>query len=133
MNCNYNLKIFSAQFLEDVRQVMGIPEWMLSIDSRKTKTLHNGACIQFLLHFRGPIANRIEQDFSKLISTGKLDEPSLAIPGYIQQKRKKTLGHRQCGSRDPNEKNFKYRSSSGTFIHPLQVILIACTLIHHIM
>lgn len=32
---------------------MGIPEWMLSIDGRKTKMLHNGACIQFLLHFKG--------------------------------------------------------------------------------
>lgn len=32
---------------------MGIPEWMLSIDSRKTKILHNGACIQFLIHFKG--------------------------------------------------------------------------------
>ncbi|XP_011064042.1 PREDICTED: uncharacterized protein LOC105151814, partial [Acromyrmex echinatior] len=42
-----------AQFLEDVRKVMGIPEWMLSIDSRKTRILHNGACIQFLLHFKG--------------------------------------------------------------------------------
>lgn len=45
--------IYSAQFLEDVRKVMGIPEWMLSIDGRKTRILHNGACIQFLLHFKG--------------------------------------------------------------------------------
>lgn len=32
---------------------MGIPHWMLSIDNRKTKVLYNGACIQFLLHFKG--------------------------------------------------------------------------------
>lgn len=122
-----------AQFLEDVRKVMGIPEWMLSIDSRKTKTLHNGACIQFLLHFKGkyllrylvwtsyemrliiflfrnfvfsgPIANKLEQDFSKLISIGKLETPSLFIPGYIPTKRKSTLGHRQCGVRDPDDKS----------------------------
>lgn len=117
---------------------MGIPEWMLSIDSRMTKILHNGACIQFLLHFKGedlsrhiqrtrqfsssilwhfnifmifilffsgPIANKLEQDFSKLISTGKLEAPSLDIPGYIPAKRKSTLGHRQCGVRDPNDKS----------------------------
>ncbi|XP_023244895.1 uncharacterized protein LOC106647898 [Copidosoma floridanum] len=46
-------RFVAAQFLEDVRQVMGIPEWMLSIDSRKTKILHNGACVQFLMHFKG--------------------------------------------------------------------------------
>ncbi|XP_044006416.1 uncharacterized protein LOC122851330 isoform X2 [Aphidius gifuensis] len=90
------------QFLEDVRKVMGIPEWMLSVDSRKTKILHNGACIQFLLHFKGPIAGRLEKDFSKLLATGKLDEPSLSITGYISTKRKKTLAYRQCNSRDPN-------------------------------
>lgn len=52
----------------------------------------------------GPIANILEQDFSKLISTGKLEAPSLYIPGYVPTKRKGTLGHRQCGVRDPNDK-----------------------------
>lgn len=84
---------------------MGIPEWMLSVDSRKTKTLHSGSCIQFLLHFKGPIANRLEQDFSKLMSTGKLDEPSLAITGYTETKRKKTISYRQCNSRNPDGKS----------------------------
>lgn len=88
--------------MEDVRKVMGIPEWMLSVDSRKTKILHNGGCIQFLLHFKGPIASRLEKDFSKLLATGKLDEPSLSVTGYISTKRKKTLAYRQCNSRDPN-------------------------------
>ncbi|KZC13221.1 hypothetical protein WN55_05919, partial [Dufourea novaeangliae] len=94
-----------AQFLEDVRKIMGIPEWMLSIDNRKTKILHNGACIQFLLHFKGPIANTLELDFNKLMSTGRLDTPSLFIPGYVPTKRKVTLGYRQCGSRDPNDES----------------------------
>ncbi|XP_039303730.1 uncharacterized protein LOC105197011 isoform X2 [Solenopsis invicta] len=106
-----------AQFLEEVRKVMGIPEWMLSIDSRKTKTLHNGACIQFLLHFKGPIANKLEQDFSRLMSNGKLEAPSLYIPGYIPTKRKSTLGYRQCGVRDLDDKNFNiHRSASISLI-----------------
>lgn len=116
---------FRAKFLADTRKIMGIPEWMLSIDNRETKILHDGGCIQFLLHFKGgsngyaylhtlnnnfysnlgPIASRLEQDFSKLISTGKLEVPSLYIPGYIEKKRKSTLGYRQCGFRDPNDKS----------------------------
>ncbi|XP_011873780.1 PREDICTED: uncharacterized protein LOC105565305 [Vollenhovia emeryi] len=114
-----------AQFLEDVRKVMGIPEWMLSIDSRKTKTLHNDACIQFLLHFRGPIANQLEKDFSRLISIGKLETPSLYIPGYIPTKRKSTLGHRQCGVRDPDDKNFNVRrNESVSLLADIFVILL---------
>lgn len=51
----------SAQFLEDVRNVMGIPEWFLEVDSRKTKLLYNNACVQMLIHFKGPSAARLEQ------------------------------------------------------------------------
>ncbi|XP_025262110.1 uncharacterized protein LOC105249019 [Camponotus floridanus] len=119
-------RFVAAQFLEDVRKVMGIPEWMLSIDSRKTKILHNGACIQFLLHFKGPIVNKLEQDFSRLISIGKLEAPSLDIPGYIPTKRKSTLGHRQCGVRDPNEKNNNiYRGASVSLLPEIFVMIIS--------
>lgn len=92
-----------AQFLEDVRAVMGLPEWMLAIDSRSTKTLHNGACIQMIVHFQGPKAFQIEQDFSKLLATGRLEQPTVFVPGYVNTKRKKTLSYRTCGVRDPNE------------------------------
>lgn len=40
---------------------MGVPEWFLEVDSRKTKMLHDNACIQIVIHFRGPIASRLEQ------------------------------------------------------------------------
>ncbi|KAJ8968153.1 hypothetical protein NQ314_002407, partial [Rhamnusium bicolor] len=94
-----------AQFIDDVRQVMGIPEWFLTVDSRRTKTLHNNACVQLLLHFKGPIANKLEQDFSRLLSIGRLEAPSLYIPGYINEKRKAKISYKQCGARDPNEKS----------------------------
>lgn len=84
---------------------MGIPEWMLTVDSRQTKILHNNACVQILLHFKGPIASKLEQDFSRLISVGRLDSPSLYVPGYIDTKRKSKISYKQCGMRDPNEKS----------------------------
>lgn len=83
---------------------MGIPEWMLTVDSRKVTVLHGGACVQFLLHFKGPIANSLEQDFSRLLSLGRLDAPSLYIPGYINSKRKVKLSYKQCGVTDRNER-----------------------------
>ncbi|XP_034936914.1 uncharacterized protein Rsod [Chelonus insularis] len=128
-------KFVTAQFLEDVRHVMGIPEWMISIDSRKTKILHDGTCIQFFLHFRGPYANKIEQDFNKLITAGKLDEPSISIPGYVAPKRKRTLGHRQCGTRYLNDKNFntKFSRSEANLYLPSFVTLSICIIIHHVI
>ena len=54
---------FRTQFIDDVREVMGLPEWMLTVDSRKTRTLHGGTCIQFLLHFKGKFFSfRIDDD-----------------------------------------------------------------------
>lgn len=101
------MSLFSAQFVDDVREVMGIPEWMMTVDTRKIKILHNDACIQFLMHFKGPIANRLEQDFGRLISIGRLDAPSLYIPGYINPKRKVKIPYKQCGARDPNDRGEK--------------------------
>ncbi|KAJ1522963.1 hypothetical protein ONE63_002100 [Megalurothrips usitatus] len=97
-----------SQFIEDVREVMGVPEWMLTVDSRKTKPLYNGNCIQFLLHFKGPIALQLEQDFSRLMNTGKLASPTLYVPGYtVTTKRKSSVSYKLCGVTDPTEKKAK--------------------------
>ncbi|KAJ6637646.1 hypothetical protein Bhyg_10377 [Pseudolycoriella hygida] len=122
-------KFVVAQFLEDVRHVMGLPKWMLSIDSRKTKTLHNDACIQMIVHFKGAQAHQIEIDFSKLLTKGRLDDPIIRIPGYVNPKRKKTLSYRICSVRDPNEKNKKFilrpstQRSSGCSIKVAGIVL----------
>lgn len=84
--------------------MLGVPEWMLSIDSRKIKLLHNGACVQMLVHFKGAIAHQIELDLSRLIASGKQEAPTLYIPGHDASRRKKTIAYRTCGVRDPNEK-----------------------------
>ncbi|CAH0720985.1 unnamed protein product, partial [Brenthis ino] len=93
-----------GKFLEDVRKVMGVPEWMVGVDSRRTHVLHQGACVQVLLHFTGPEASRLELDFTRLLASGRLESPSISIPGYVNQKRKSTLAYRQCSVTDPNEK-----------------------------
>lgn len=96
-------KFVVSQFLEDVREVMGIPDWFLTIDSRKTTLLHNGACIQLLIHFKGPQANKLEQDFSRLLSTGRLSEPSLYIVGYVPtKKRRSAISYKLCTTRGEN-------------------------------
>ena len=87
---------------------MGIPEWMLDVDARTTKELHGGSCIQMVIHFKGPIAHRLELDMSRLIAAGRLDAPSLYIPGYVNTKRKATISYRTCGVRDANEKRKFY-------------------------
>lgn len=91
--------------MEDVRHVMGVPEWMLSVDSRKITILHGGACIQMLIHFKGALAHQMELDLSRLIAGGRLETATLNIVGYAMPKRKTNLAYRVCGVRDPNEKN----------------------------
>ncbi|KAL3268164.1 hypothetical protein HHI36_007291 [Cryptolaemus montrouzieri] len=99
-----------AQFIDDIRDVMGIPEWFITVDSRKTKILHNNACVQLLLHFKGPLANKIEQDFNRLLLVGKLEAPTLYVPGYINEKRKTKISYQQCGVRDPNDEKKSKKS-----------------------
>lgn len=100
-----------TQFLEDVRHVMGLPEWMLAVDSRKTKLIHNGACMQMIIHFMGPKAHQIEIDLTRLLTTGRLDAPSVSTPGFDDPKRKKTLAYKTCSVEDPNEKMTKSKKN----------------------
>lgn len=53
VNVRKTTKYETSNFFEAVRNVMGVPDWMITVDSRKTKILHNGACIQYLVHFKG--------------------------------------------------------------------------------
>ncbi|XP_052752768.1 uncharacterized protein LOC113514487 isoform X1 [Galleria mellonella] len=107
-------------FLAEVRRVLGAPEWAVGVDARRTRPLHAGACLHVLLHFSGPHANRLELDFTKLLASGRLDEPSIFIPGYVETKRKKTTSYRQCGVTDPNEKkknSFIFSRSAASRVH----------------
>ncbi|XP_065226507.1 uncharacterized protein Rsod [Planococcus citri] len=104
-NIRRSPKFVLSQFLTEVREILGAPEWMLTVDNRKTKVLHNGACIQLLFHFKGPSASEIEQDFSRLMRTGKLQSPTISNPGYnLPVSRKKQLNYQNCPSRDADNK-----------------------------
>ncbi|KAJ0170967.1 hypothetical protein K1T71_013739 [Dendrolimus kikuchii] len=91
--------------------IMKPPRFVL-VDSRRTRTLHHSTCIQILLHFSGPQANRLELDFTRLLASGRLDSPSIFIPGFVNTKRKVTTSYRQCGVTDPNENKKKSFFSS---------------------
>ncbi|XP_075986340.1 superoxide dismutase family protein Rsod isoform X1 [Anticarsia gemmatalis] len=124
-----------GMFLEEMRRVMGVPEWMLSVDARRTRTLHGGTCIQLLLHFTGPQANRLELDFTRLLASGRLDSPSIFIPGFVNTKRKKTISYRQCGVTDPNDRKkssffFSNNQSSGVSSRLLGGVAALCALAH---
>uniref|UniRef100_A0A146LIY5 Superoxide dismutase copper/zinc binding domain-containing protein n=1 Tax=Lygus hesperus TaxID=30085 RepID=A0A146LIY5_LYGHE len=128
-------KFVVSQFLEDVRKIMGVPEWLLTIDSRKTNVLYGGACIQLLIHFKGPQANKLEQDFSKLMTTGRLAQPSLYSPGYTPPaKRVTTSSYQLCPTRDASDVDkrkyrFSFRSSA-SFSRPsslLMIVPVLCT------
>lgn len=59
VNVRKTTKYETTHFFEAVRNAMGVPDWMITVDSRKTKILHNGACIQYLVHFKGTFLSLI--------------------------------------------------------------------------
>eukprot|EP00096_Caligus_rogercresseyi_P009025 TRINITY_DN2990_c0_g1_i1.p1 TRINITY_DN2990_c0_g1~~TRINITY_DN2990_c0_g1_i1.p1 ORF type:complete len:1002 (-),score=161.09 TRINITY_DN2990_c0_g1_i1:221-3226(-) len=122
-------------FMEEVRAIMGVPEWFLYVDSRKTKK--KGKCIQVQLHFTGPHANKIERDFSRLLRTGKLASPSIYIPGYnLDPLRKTKLSYNECDGSDDDSKgkrttNYFYDESfSPCNLSSYSLILSALLLLH---
>ena len=123
-----------AVFMEEVQSVMGVPDWFLFTDSRETKVLHEGRCLQVLLHFRGPHANKLEQDFSRLLRTGRLDGPSLAPPGYISPRGHLIkLPYRECGQERLDKKKLQaglsYSSSSSSLLFLSSSLLIPSLLL----
>ena len=117
-----------ATFMEEVQAVMGVPEWFLYVDSRKTKSLYGGKCIQIQLHFTGPHANRLEQDFNRLLRTGKLDSPSIAIPGYFPDNQRKTkLGYRECGTLNKSPLGSANNSPNDLYISQNSANVMTCT------
>ena len=100
--------------MEEVRGIMGVPEWFVYTDSRKTRPDANDNCVAMQIHFAGPHANQLEQDFNQLIITGKLSKPSLTILGYVPDSKRKTkLGYRECDSgKNKKQKSRTSKSSS---------------------
>lgn len=115
VNVRRTTKYETTHFFEAVRAATGAPDWMITVDSRKTKILHNGACIQYLVHFKGTfyhnfigysnfnfffdlgaIANELESDFSKLLAVGYLHEQTLKISGYYPTNVKLKIPYQGC-------------------------------------
>ncbi|XP_026804205.1 uncharacterized protein LOC113547860 [Rhopalosiphum maidis] len=96
VNVRKTTKYETTHFFEAVRNAMGVPDWMITVDSRKTKILHNGACIQYLVHFKGALANELESDFSKLLAIGQLPAQTLKISGYYPTNVKLKIPYQGC-------------------------------------
>jgi len=100
--------------MDEVRGIMGVPEWFLYTDSRKTRSSPTDKCVQMEVHFTGPQANQLEQDFNQLLIRGELTKQSLQIPGYVPDSKRKTkLGYTDCDSgRNKKQKSRTSKSSS---------------------
>lgn len=75
---------------------------MINVDLRKVAVLHNGACIQMLIHFRGPLAHRLEQDFTHLMATGRVES---TVHSTVSSDRKKMFSYRTCRNSNNNNRN----------------------------
>ncbi|KAK4302695.1 hypothetical protein Pmani_025234 [Petrolisthes manimaculis] len=91
-------KFTVTTFMNDMRDVLGAPEWYLAADLSTTSFSADQQCVTFVIHFMGPKAGRLELDFSKLVAGGIMDDPTITIRGvYPDPKRKKKVPYRTCG------------------------------------
>ncbi|GAB6022615.1 hypothetical protein CHUAL_006711 [Chamberlinius hualienensis] len=66
-------------FIEKVREVLSVPEWMMHLDSGETKDYET--CMHFTIYFRGPDAGRLQQDLDSLLNSGYVSRRYATAPG----------------------------------------------------
>jgi len=109
-------KFVASQMIEAVRKVLQAPEWFLFIDEQETLEINLGRCVQFTIHFRGPHAQKLQLDFNRLFSAGRVDGPTIFIPGFHNSARRNTVPYELCGALDPEDVN-RYKNI-GSFQFP---------------
>ncbi|XP_026682186.1 uncharacterized protein LOC103513087, partial [Diaphorina citri] len=100
----------TSEFISDVRDALAVAEWIITVDSRKTKILHDGTCVQFLVHFKGPDANNLELLFSRLMDVGRVDLPRTATSQ--ESRLKKPFGYQNCNADDGKPDNDRGKKKS---------------------
>ena len=79
----------------------------------------------------------MEQDFSRLLRTGKLDKPSLLPPGHAPPRGSNLrLPYRECGQDRLDKKKLQeqlsYSSSSPAPLLPARLALLLAALLEHL-
>ncbi|CAG0919694.1 unnamed protein product [Notodromas monacha] len=104
-----------AEFMKEVRAILGAPPWMVVLNMGESKDSHSGDCVQLLIHFLGPFAQRLSQDMAHLQAGGSLPSPTMSIPGLpIHPKR--SLSFKPCSqalTRVPENDDFFDQSNVG--------------------
>ncbi|CAL4200410.1 unnamed protein product, partial [Meganyctiphanes norvegica] len=85
-------------FMDDMREVLGVPEWYLSMELQTVTTSVDQKCVSFVIHFMGPLAHTLQRPFYRLLAGGILKKTTLPQPGVpTDPNRKKEVSYRTCG------------------------------------
>ncbi|XP_071538692.1 LOW QUALITY PROTEIN: uncharacterized protein [Panulirus ornatus] len=97
-------KFSAPTFMDDVREVLGAPEWYLAADLQTVTLSSDLECVTFVVHFKGPQANQLELDFSRILAGGIVHHPTISIRGvYPDPKRPKKVPYRTCGGLEEDD------------------------------
>jgi len=111
MNLKRTSRFNPVLFMRSMREVLGAPKWFLAMDPKTVKVTTDGDCANFLVHFMGPKARELEQDFSRLLSGGTLDKPTIHMLGApLDPKRDTKVAYRSCAGLDDEDLNKKGKS-----------------------
>nr|XP_027210831.1 uncharacterized protein LOC113804198 [Penaeus vannamei] len=73
--------------MDEIREVLGAPEWYLAADLQTVSESEDQKCATFVVNFMGPQAHQLEQDFSRVLAGGILDHPTISIRGVYPDPR----------------------------------------------
>lgn len=91
-------------FMNTIREVLNCPEWFLQMDLSTVTESKDSECVSFLIHFMGPEARQLEQDFARLLSGGIMHKPTIKMLGVpLDEKRKKKVLYKACAGFDDEE------------------------------
>ncbi|KAF2367020.1 Superoxide dismutase copper/zinc binding domain [Trinorchestia longiramus] len=100
-------------FMNTIREVLGSPEWFLQMDLSTVTESEDAECVSFLVHFMGPKARELEQDFTRLLSGAVIHEPTIRMLGVpLDEKRKTKVPYKSCGGFDEAIQLSQDRSNS---------------------
>lgn len=97
-------KFTTTTFMDEMREVLGAPEWFLAADLQTVSFSSDQQCVTFVIHFMGPQASQLELDFSRILAGGILHSPTISIRGvYSDPKRPTKVPYRTCGGLEEDD------------------------------
>ncbi|KAG1649777.1 Cell surface superoxide dismutase [Cu-Zn] 6 [Nymphon striatum] len=64
----------SQEFMDTIREALDSFEWLMYSEAHSQRLIDDGNCVELTIHFKGPDARGLSQEFKDLMNTGKINK-----------------------------------------------------------